>query len=81
MHGDELAPNQVVTIDGKPIMVDIREVNVEEGWVEIELPSFESKNTIDKSGAVDERDIPLFDTEVKRLTGKVKIIELTPPTD
>jgi hypothetical protein len=86
LHGDELAPNQVVMLDDKPIMADVLEVDTDEGWVEIALPVLESQNRIDRGlegeePTVDEVGIPLFHYETKRLTGEVRIMELKPPKE
>lgn len=75
-HGDELAANQVVTVNGRKVMADIKEGNTEEGWVEIFMPVLKDVNTIHHNGDVDEQSLPLFDSEVKRLEGKIEIVGL-----
>jgi DUF4097 and DUF4098 domain-containing protein YvlB len=76
LHGDQLAPNQVVTVNGKQVLADVRELDTKEGYVDIELPVLEQVNTISKDGNVQEENVPFYDVEIKRLTGEIKIITL-----
>ena len=82
LHGDNLEPNQVVTVNGRPIMADVQEVNTDEGWVDICLPVLEEVTEHTQNGKpfVDTEYFPTFTYEVKRLTGEIKIVELKIPT-
>jgi hypothetical protein len=63
-----------VTIDGKTIVADVVQVDTTEGWVEIELPELKEVKYIDKQTPIDiKSSVPVFDTIIKRLMGKVKV--------
>ena len=79
LHGDEIASDILVLVNGKSISADIRELDTEEGWVDIDLPIIESENRISKKNGVDERYLPVFDYQTKRLIGKVELKRMRPP--
>lgn len=82
LHGDNLQVNQVVTVNGKMVTADVKELDTEEGYIDIFLPVFDTQETFDKNKDFkDDGDMPLFDYQVKRLTGEIKIIELTIPKE
>ena len=73
-HGDELGPDKVVTVDGRIVQADIRELNTDEGWVDIFFPVMPTEEKMAEVGDVDTAtNVPIFDTEIRRLTGKIRI--------
>ena len=79
LYGDNLSPSQIVTVNGKLVSADIKELNTDEGWVDIFLPKLDDSAVVFKEGDeinTEEFQVPVFDYEVKRLTGEVKVVEL-----
>ncbi len=83
LNGDELSPSQYVTVDGKNILVMIKEIDIEEGYVDILIPiipiaapSLTADDAI-KIAEGQEEEFSKFDYEVKRLTGKIEIKDLS----
>jgi hypothetical protein len=79
LHGDEIAPDILVFVNGKQISADVKELDTKEGWVDVDLPIIKSENRISKENGVNERYVPLFDYQTKRLTGKVELKRMQPP--
>ena len=86
LYGDNLQANQVVTVDGKMISADIKELDTDEGYVDIFLPVFDELTSYSQDSELwmdkeNNKSLPTFSTEVKRLTGEVKIVELKVPME
>lgn len=81
LHGDNLQANQVVTVNGKIVSADVKELDTDEGWVDIFLPVFNEEAVTIQSGDNVAGGVSYFDTEVKRLIGEIKVVELTVPAE
>jgi hypothetical protein len=83
LYGDQLGPQHIVFINGKPIMSNIKELDTEEGWVDIFLPilpdkvvTAEFEEEVSKTEAEIISEAQNLEYEVKRLEGEVKVGEL-----
>jgi len=74
-QGDQLRANEYVTVDGRPIMADVREFDTDEGWVEIFMPVISQTKTVSRDDRLpDESEPPnTLDWEVKLLKGKIEV--------
>jgi hypothetical protein len=80
--------NIMVKVDGRRVAADIVQLDTTEGWVDIEMPEFESQIEIsnvdnDISCPLESKinpnalaTPPIFDPIIKRLTGKVQVYTL-----
>lgn len=81
MHGDELGADQFVLVDGKSVISDVKELDTDEGWVEIFVPDLpEEQKVVQNTGDITEEDAtigtPTFDWKVQRLEGKIEVRSL-----
>jgi hypothetical protein len=78
IHGDALLPDQVVTINGRKVLSDVKELDTEEGWVDVFLPDIQNAVNVDKATQVqiDSELTTMFDWVVKRLEGQVIVVSL-----
>lgn len=65
-----------ILLDGK-IVSNVVELDTDEGWVDVAIPSFYDEPVTMETGEV--RELATFEWVIKRLFGKVEIVEVPPP--
>lgn len=63
------------TVNKRPIVADIVQADTSEGWIDVELPEFETTEMVESNGTITKSSsvVPVFDPKVKRIEGTVKI--------
>ena len=74
--GAPIANRFEVLVDGRRVVADIAKLDTEEGWVDIEIPTLAETIELTETIGVNAERMPVFDIQVKRVYGKITVVEL-----